>query len=203
MAPHQRLTPNLIRTYFFHVAVEQYLNRVTNSCSRCHCGLVCDAGPIYFLRRYSAKVKIDLAFEKGRKMRSVDSKTDFLILAACGLYLTLCNFANAETIFLSCQDPKTGSRMPVTIDLSNRTANNAAATINGTAIDWTEKRSVDTSLDPKNAGATSTVGFHIDRVRGILTGRPSVCLPSMGGRCLAMNPYSYNCTKTAAPATKF
>ena len=107
-------------------------------------------------------------------------------------------FANAATIFLTCNNGKT----LVTLDMTNKTANNFPATINETAIDWTQPTNIDRSQGgPQSAGAHGTSRYHLDRINGTLTIDNRLCFQN--GRCVHLSPDPVRCTKSSVPATKF
>jgi hypothetical protein len=106
--------------------------------------------------------------------------------------------SGSGTTFLHCVDAAVPTApIDVTIDFAHNSANNHPATINATAIDWTN--------NSQAAGGFSVhQDFHIDRTTGMLTLTNTVY---SGGSVMPgdNNPHrsNYACNVAAAPATKF
>ena len=104
--------------------------------------------------------------------------------------------ARAETIFLTCT--RAGDApLIITIDLTNKTANNLPATISQTAIDWQYQGG---SASP-DVISSITTHHHIDRTAGTET-EYTVFHQTSGGDSQGGSD-TLSCTKGVAPATKF
>jgi hypothetical protein len=105
--------------------------------------------------------------------------------------------AVANTIYLKCPGAPYGDVL--TIDLTNNTVDSHAATINATAISWrhNERCATCTASNP----GTAIQIYDLDRTTGILKIYDEFSYQN--GTREKTGPFTYTCTVTRAPATKF
>lgn len=115
-------------------------------------------------------------------------KQRFFTLAICLAAVAVATAARAETIFLTC------GKFSVTVDLTNKTANNFPAKINPTAIDWQVQQSYP-------SGQVSTAYWHIDRVAGTAT--HYFTLSGTAGNPVTSAKETESCARSSRPPTKF
>ena len=116
------------------------------------------------------------------------------VLAAA---LTASWSAAANTIYLKC--PRAPYGDVLTVDLTNNTVDGHSATINATAISWRHNERCATCT-PSNPGTVIQI-YDLDRTTGTLKVYDEFSYAD--GRREKTGPFTYTCTVTRAPVTKF
>jgi hypothetical protein len=132
----------------------------------------------------------------GEEMRNaaVILATAFGVLGAA---LTTSWPAVANTIYLKCPGAPYGDVL--TVDLTNNTVDQHPATINVTAISWRHNERC-ASCTASNPGTAIQV-YYLDRTTGILKVYDE--FNYQDGTHEKTGPFTYTCTVSRAPATKF
>jgi hypothetical protein len=105
--------------------------------------------------------------------------------------------AAANTIYLKC--PRAPYGDVLTVDLSNNTVDGHSAMINATAISWRHNERC-ASCTASHPGTAIQI-YDLDRTTGILKIYDEFNYAD--GTHEKTGPFTYTCTVTSAPATKF
>ena len=124
-----------------------------------------------------------------------------VMLVTLAMLMASSQGASAGTIFLACPSAVNTDAATLTVDVTNNTVNNYSAKIDTTSIDWEHNVPCEDCTGPFAVTKPVRQTYHLDRTTGTLTVVDK--FSRVDGNDAINGPFTYACTVSSAPSTKF